>query len=193
MRLPKFEFKKTQNVLEVYSEDASRWYKVKPLGVFFPKNTEEAQKCVEFCYKEGIPITPRGGGSGLTGGAVPENGGIIVSTEKMKNFIVEEGFFISEAGAISGEIERKANKIGYTLPAQPSSLNFSTIGGNIATDAAGLRSVKYGSARDYIIELEVILPNGEIKTFGPQEAQIFAGSEGTLGLIAKVKMQLVKT
>jgi len=192
MRLPKVEFKKTQDVLEVYSEDASRWYKVKPLGVFFPKNTEEAQKCVEFCYKEGIPITPRGGGSGLTGGAVPENGGIIVSTEKMKNFIVEEGFFISEAGAISGEIERKANKIGYTLPAQPSSLNFSTIGGNIATDAAGLRSVKYGSARDYIIELEVILPNGEIKTFGPQEAQIFAGSEGTLGLIAKVKMQLVK-
>jgi glycolate oxidase len=110
----------------------------------------------------------------------------------MKNFSVEEGFFISEAGAIPGEIEKKANKSGYTLPAQPSSLNFSTIGGNVATDAAGLRSVKYGSARDYVLELEVILPDGKIKTFGPEESQIFAGSEGTLGLISKVKMKLVK-
>jgi glycolate oxidase/D-lactate dehydrogenase len=192
MKLPKVEFRKTEDVLEVYSQDASRWYRVKPLGVFFPKNLEEAQKCVEFCYKNGIPITPRGGGSGLTGGAVPEDGGVVISTEKMKNFSIEEGFFISEAGAIPGEIEKEANKIGYTLPAQPSSLNFSTIGGNVATDAAGLRSVKYGSARDHILELEVILPDGKIKTFGPEESQIFAGSEGTLGLISKVKMKLVK-
>ncbi len=186
------EFLDSEDVLEVYSQDASRWYKVKPLGVFFPKNEEDVVKCVEFCAKRGVPITPRGGGSGLSGGAVPEKNGIVISTEKMKSFLIEDGFAIAYSGAITGEIEKEAKKFGYTIPFQPSSLNFSTIGGNIAADCAGLRSVKYGSARDHIEEIEVVTPTGKIIKLKDSLSMMFAGSEGTLGIITKVKIRLSK-
>lgn len=186
------EFYDSDDVLEVYSEDASRWYKVKPKGVFFPKSTEEVLKVVEFCSSRGISLTPRGGGSGLTGGAVPEKDGFVVSLEKMDKFSFDDCIVISEAGAISGSIERKINSLGFTLPAQPSSLNFSTIGGNVATNSAGLRSIKYGSMSDYILAVEVVLPNGQIKEFQGEDARIFAGSGGILGIITRVKFEVVK-
>ncbi|MCS7212763.1 MAG: FAD-binding oxidoreductase [Candidatus Calescibacterium sp.] len=186
------EFHNSDDALEVYSEDASRWYKVKPKGVFFPKNTEEVLKVVRFCYQRGISLTPRGGGSGLTGGAVPSKDGFVISLEKMRNFRFEDGLVFSESGVISGQIERKINLLGYTLPAQPSSLNFSTIGGNVATNSAGLRSIKYGSIKDYVVETEVVLPTGELENFKEMDSAIFVGSEGILGIITRVVLKVVK-
>ncbi len=189
----KVEFVDSDDIKEVYSCDASRWYSVKPLGVFFPKDSDEVAECVRFCLRNGILITPRGGGSGLSGGAVPEPGGVVISTEKMNKFHFEEdGFVVAYAGAISGHVERMANKSGYTLPAQPSSLDFSTIGGNIAADSAGLRSVKYGSARDWVEEIEFVDGKAEIRKLSGRDARLLAGSEGTLGIITQVKMKLVR-
>lgn len=186
------EFYDSEDILEVYSEDASRWYKVKPKGVFFPRSTEEVLKIVQFCCSRGVSLTPRGGGSGLTGGAVPEKDGFVISLEKMDKFSFQDGIVVSEAGAISGSIERKINSLGFTLPAQPSSLNFSTIGGNVAANSAGLRSIKYGSMSDYILAVEVVLPTGKIIEFHGEDARIFAGSEGILGIIASVRFKVVK-
>lgn len=187
------EFHDSEDVLEVYAEDASRWYRAKPRGVFFPKGTEEVQKIVMFCSSRGVPLTPRGGGTGLAGGAVPSEGGFVVSLEKMNRFqVLDDGLVICEAGAISGHVEKKLELIGYTLPIFPSSLKFSTIGGNIASNSAGLRSVKYGSTKDHIIELEVVLSNGESKIYRGDDARLFAGSEGTIGIITRASLQAVK-
>ncbi len=219
------EFISSDDIKRVYSQDASRWYDVEPLGVFFPRNTEEVSKCVRWVWKEGIPLTPRGGGSGLSGGAVPESGGVVISTEKMRWFEIEKGkekerdsglsvrvegeakgeikaggdvrlepagVLYAEPGAISGEIEARAKKIGLTLPAQPSSLMFSTIGGNVATDSAGLRSIKYSSAGKHVSEVEIVCLSGDVITLKGDDAKIIAGSEGTLGIITKVKMNLVE-
>lgn len=192
MKLAGVEFSDSDDILELYSEDASRWYKVKPKGVFFPENTYEVSKAVEFCFSRGIPITPRGWGSGLTGGAVPCEGGFVISLEKMDKFSIEGNTVISEAGAISGKIEKFLNSRGFTLPAQPSSLNLSTIGGNTATNSSGLRSIKYGSMKDHILEIEVVFPDGKVSTLKDSLAQLFVGSEGILGIITKVTLRAVK-
>ena len=186
------EFVSSDDIKKVYSQDASRWYEVEPLGVFFPRNAEEVSKCVRWACREGIPLTPRGGGSGLSGGSVPENGGVVISTEKMRWFEIGAGVLYAEPGAISGEIEANARKIGLTLPAQPSSLMFSTIGGNVATDSAGLRSIKYGSAGEHVSEVEFVCLSGDVITLKGDDTKIIAGSEGTLGIITKVKMNLVE-
>ncbi len=188
----KVEHKDSDDVLEVYSSDASRWYKKKPIAVLFPKNIQEVQESVRFCWKNGIPITPRGGGSGLVGGAVPEERGVVVSLEKMSDFSIEDNICHAQSGAISGQIEKEANRLKMTLPAHPSSLNFSTIGGNVACDSAGLRSVKYGSMRDYLESVTAVVKDGEIINLSGSLASLFAGSQGMLGIISNLKIRLVR-
>lgn len=186
--------KTSPDFLSVYSFDASRKLKF-PIAVVIPENEEDILNTLIVCSRYGIPVTPRGGGSGLVGGAVPEDGGIVLSSEKLRDIkILDDGYAICQAGAITYNISRLAEQRGFFFPSQPSSSKFSTIGGNVATDSAGLHSAKYGSTKDYIISLRFATPAGAIVETGEEKIlnDIISGSEGTLCFITAVKLKLLK-
>lgn len=150
-----------------------------------------------------VPVTPRGAGTGLSGGAVPVCGGIILSLEKM-NHILEidhENLMVTvEPGVINGDLQRAVEVEGLFYPPDPASLDSCTIGGNIAECSGGPRAVKYGVTKDYVCSLEAVLPSGEIMTCGRKlvkdvtgynMTQLLIGSEGTLAIITKIVLRLI--
>jgi glycolate oxidase len=158
-----------------------------------------------FCLaqREQIPVTPRGAGYGLSGGAVPVEGGIVLSTEKMNRIleIDRENLMITvEPGVITGDIHRAVEADGLFYPPDPASLDSCTIGGNIASGAGGPRAVKYGTTRDYVCGLEAVLPSGEIlycggklvkNATGYNLVQLLIGSEGTLAVVTEIILRLI--
>lgn len=181
----------SKEVLVAYSFDASRRF-ANPSCVVFPEDAEDIAKIIKICAEEGIPITPRGAGSGLVGGAVPEEKGVVVSSERLRKLKVEDGKAIAQAGVITAELTREVQRKGFFFPPQPSSYKFSTIGGNIAADSAGLRCVKYGSTGDYVLALEIVTPEGEIVKL-EDNLKLVVGSEGTLCFIVSAELMLIST
>lgn len=173
-----------------------------PDVVVKPGSTEEVSKIVRLAKKNRIPITPRGAGTGLSGGCVPTHGGIVLSLERMNRIIEidEENFTVTvEAGARLMDIFEAVEAKGLFFPPHPGDIS-AMVGGTIATNAGGARAVKYGVMRNFVRGVEVVLPDGEIMELGGKIVKdcsgysllnLFIGSEGTLGIITKGTLRLM--
>lgn len=185
-----------------YSYDATGLKSI-PFAVVFPENEEEVSEIIKFASKNKIPVVPRGAGTGMSGGSVPVSGGIVISSERMNRIIeIDPVNFRAEveSGTVTGHIHRTVESMGLFYGPDPASSEFSTIGGNIAENSGGLRAVKYGVTRDWILGLRVVLPEGKILEFGKKTfksvagydmVSLFTGSEGTLGFITKAFLKLI--
>jgi glycolate oxidase len=171
--------------------------------VVLPETTEEVVGIVRYAAKHRIPIVSRGSGTGLSGGSIPVPGGIVLCLVKMDRILEVDDrnlTLTAEAGAITQRIAEAADAVGLLYPPDPGSMRISTIGGNVAENSGGLRGLKYGITRDYVMGMEVVLADGDLVWLGNKCVKdvagysmkdIFIGSEGTLGIITKVLLQLV--
>ena len=192
-----------KEVNEDYSHDEMAIYgKGIPEVVIEALTTEEISEIMKVCNENLIPVTPRGAGTGLAGGAVCIHGGIVISTIKM-NKVLEwdlENFIVKvEPGVLLNDLAEAANKKNLLYPPDPGE-KFATLGGNVSTNAGGMRAVKYGTTRDYVKAMTVVLPTGEIVKFGANVSKtssgysllnLMIGSEGTLGLITDITLKLI--
>jgi glycolate oxidase len=185
-----------------YGFDASG-IEMAPSAIVWPESTEDVVRIMKYAYDKGIPVVPRGAGTGMTAGAVGAKGAIILSLEKMKKILEidrENLTALCEPGVINGRLQRELEWMGFFYPPDPASMNFCTIGGNVAENAGGPRAIKYGVTRDYVMQLEAVLPNGDVITAGVKTAKgvvgydlarLLVGSEGTLSVITKIRLKIV--
>ena len=185
-----------------YGFDASGM-EVSPSAVVWPGHTEDVVKIMKYAYDNGIPVIPRGAGTGMTGGGVPVTGAILLSLEKMNRILdvdPENLHVLCEPGLINGRLQREIERKGLFYPPDPASMNFCTIGGNVAENAGGPRAIKYGVTRDYVMEIESVLPNGDILTTGVKTSKgvvgydltrLLVGSEGTLAVFTKIRLKIL--
>ncbi len=191
-----------EETLEIYSRDETLGLSHMPEVVVKPTSYKEIAEIMHLANRENIPVVPRGRGTGLSGGAVPLYGGIVLSCERMERIIEidsENLMVITEPGVITGELQKAVEAEGLFYPPDPASLESCSIGGNVAEGAGGTRAVKYGTTKDYVSGLEIVLPSGEmIRTGGKvvkdvtgyNITQLMVGSEGTLGLVTQIILRL---
>ena len=190
--------------LVCYSYDASYGKGTIPEVVAWPKNTEEIVRIVRWAINRGLKIVPRGAGTGMAGGTIPVTSrSIIISLERMNNVLdINTRNLIAtvEPGVINGDLQKELLIHELFYPPDPASLEYCTIGGNVSTNAGGPRAIKYGVTRNYVMELEVILSNGNVLSLGGKTVkrvvgyeikELFIGSEGTLGIISKVSLRVL--
>ena len=189
--------------LREYGHDETEDFVFEPHIVLLPATTNEVSQIMQYCFAQNIPVTPRGGGSGLAGGALPLMGGALLSLSRMNKIIsIDERNLqvITEPGVVTEILQNAVREKGLFYPPDPSSRGLSYIGGNVSTNAGGPKAVKYGVVKDYVLNLEVVLPNGEIiwtgantlkNSTGYNLTQLFVGSEGTLGVITKIVLRLI--
>ncbi|HOA83644.1 MAG TPA: FAD-linked oxidase C-terminal domain-containing protein [Thermodesulfovibrio thiophilus] len=190
--------------LVCYSYDASYGKGTIPEVVAWPKNTEEIVRIVRWAINRGLKIVPRGAGTGMAGGTIPVNSrSIVISLERMNNVVdINTRNLIAtvEPGVINGDLQKELLIHELFYPPDPASLEYCTIGGNVSTNAGGPRAIKYGVTRNYVMELEVILSNGNVLSLGGKTVkrvvgyeikELFIGSEGTLGIISKVSLRVL--
>ena len=189
--------------LIAYSYDATRNH-YEPDAVVFPRNEDDISAILKYCNDEKIIITPRGAGSGFTGGALPANGGVILALEKHMNKILEIDMenmvAVVQPGVINMDLQRAVEAKGLFYPPDPASQDYSTLGGNVSENAGGMRAAKYGITKDYVMALRAVLPNGEIIRAGKKTIKDVAGyniagtliaSEGTLAIITEITLKLI--
>jgi glycolate oxidase len=189
--------------LEPYAHDETVGLQAAPEVVVRVTSAQQVAEVFKLAQREHIPVTPRGAGYGLSGGAVPVQGGIVLSTEKMNRIleIDKKNLMVTvEPGVITGDIHRAVEAEGLFYPPDPASLDSCTIGGNIAEGAGGPRAVKYGTTMHYVCGLEAVLPSGTIITCGGKLVknvtgynliQLLIGSEGTLAVVTKIILRLL--
>ncbi|MCD7035626.1 glycolate oxidase subunit GlcD [Metabacillus sp. GX 13764] len=187
----------------VYSYDASPQFQAMPDGVISPRNTHEVSEIVKVCNEFKIPIVPRGSGTNLCGGTCPTEGGLVLLFKHMNKILeIDEDNLTAavQPGVITLDLINDVEEKGLFYPPDPSSMKISTIGGNINENSGGLRGLKYGVTRDYVMGLEIVLANGDIIRTGGKLAKdvagydltrLFTGSEGTLGIITEAILKLV--
>ena len=171
--------------------------------VVFPATTAEVAAVVRLCAAHRIPMVPRGGGTGYTGGAVPTRGGVVISLERMNRILeIDQANLVAvvEPNVVTGDIQDAVEKVGLFYPPDPASLRQSVIGGNVAECAGGPRAFKYGTTKQYVLGLEAVLPTGEIVETGGKVVKnvvgydlthLLVGSEGTLAIITRITLRLV--
>lgn len=186
----------------VYSYDATPQYQSMPDAVLSPRNKEEISRIVKLCNEHQIPIVPRGSGTNLCAGTCPTEGGIVLLFKHFQSILEldESNLTVTvQPGVLTLDIIKAVEAKGLFYPPDPSSMKISTIGGNINENSGGLRGLKYGVTRDYVLALEVVLPNGEIIRTGGKLAKdvagydftrLFVGAEGTLGIITEATLKL---
>jgi len=189
--------------IERYSHDETVGVSAMPEVVVKANNTEQVAQIFQLAQRECIPVTPRGAGYGLSGGAVPVYGGIVLSLEKMNRIleIDQENLMVTvQPGVITGDIHRAVEALGLFYPPDPASLDSCSIGGNIAEGAGGPRAVKYGTTMHYVCGLKAVLPSGEIirsggklvkNVTGYNLVQLLTGSEGTLAVVTEIILRLI--
>lgn len=186
-----------------YSFDGTAALKQRPGAVVFPLTAVEVAECVRLARKRSVPVVTRGSGTGLSGGSVPLDGCLVICLVKMDKLIeVDEKNLTlrAQSGVITKEIDDAAAKVGLFYPPDPGSMKISTIGGNVAENSGGLRGLKYGVTRDYVMGIEVVLPDGTLTFLGNKCVKdvagysmkdLFIGSEGTLGIITEVILKVL--
>ena len=186
-----------------YGFDGTAALRQVPAAVVFPRSTEDVSRCVQFAVSQSLPIVTRGSGTGLSGGAVPSSDSLVLCMTHMdrileldpKNLVLR-----TQPGVTTLAIDEAAAQHGLFYPPDPGSMRISSIGGNVAENSGGLRGLKYGVTRDYVMALEVVMPDGRIARFGSacvkdvagySMKDLFVGSEGSLGIITEILLKLV--
>jgi glycolate oxidase len=189
--------------LKLYSEDETEDFSFPPEVVVKPANTEQVSLVMKLANELNVPVTPRGGGTGLSGGSLAIHGGICLSMEKFNKILeIDERNFqaVVEPGVITQVFQEEVEKLGLFYPPDPASRGSCHLGGNLAECSGGPRAVKYGVTKDYVLGLEAVLPNGEIVNTGGRVlknvtgynlTQLIIGSEGTLAVITKIIFRLI--
>lgn len=186
----------------VYEQDAFVMSALPDL-VVFPSKTSEVSDIVKLANREGIPIVPRGAGTGISGGAIPVSGGIMVSLTKMNRILeidLKNRSAVVEPGVVNLELTKAVSPYGFFYAPDPSSQMVCTLGGNVAENAGGIHCIAYGATTNHIMGLEVVLPDGEIIEIGGKSLDaplydlvgIIVGSEGTLGIVTKITLKLMR-
>ena len=189
--------------LQHYAHDETENLHFLPDVVIKPRTAEEISAIMKIRNANKIPVTPRGAGTGLSGGALPHLGGVLLSTERMNTIleIDERNLQVTtEPGVITEVLQQTVKEKGLFYPPDPASRGSCFIGGNIAENSGGPKAVKYGVVKDYVLNLEVVLPTGEIiwtganvlkNSTGYNLTQLIVGSEGTLGIVTKIVLRLI--
>jgi glycolate oxidase len=174
-----------------------------PGAVVFPRTTEEVAAIMKLAGAERVPVTPRGAGTNLSGGTIPVPEGIVLCLTRMNRILEIDDrnrLAVAEAGVINGDLQKAVEAKDLFYPPDPSSQYISTLGGNVAENAGGLKCLKYGTTRDYLLGLEVVLPSGQVIQTGSRTAKnvtgydltrLLCGSEGTLGIVTKITVRLL--
>ncbi|MGP3912444.1 FAD-binding oxidoreductase [Nonomuraea sp. 10N515B] len=190
------------DVIDSYARDRTFLEPGKPLGVVLAASRDDVVTTMTWASEHRVPVVPRGGGTGLAGASVAGDGAIILSLAKMtaiKELSPADEIAVVEPGVITADLDRAAREHGLMYAPDPSSYQISTIGGNLATNAGGLRCVKYGVTRDSALGLEVVLADGRVLNTGRRTMKgvtgydltgLFVGSEGTLGVITAATVRL---
>ncbi len=189
--------------LDPYARDETENLYFLPELVVKPSTTGEVSAIMKVCHASGIPVTPRGAGTGLSGGALPQFGGLVLSTEKLNRIISidEKNLQVTtEPGVITETLQDAVKEKGLFYPPDPSSRGSCFIGGNIAENSGGPKAVKYGVVKDYVLNLELVLADGTViwtganvlkNSTGYNLTQLVVGSEGTLGVVTKIVLKLI--
>ena len=187
----------------VFSMDATVFNHL-PEAVVQPSDRDQVVEIVKLANRNSIPLTARGAGTGMSGGATPLKGGIVIDMtrlNKIRKIDAQHKYAIVEPGVITFDFASQVAKIGLLYPPDPSTMKESTLGGNIAECAGGPKGVKYGITRNYVLSLEAVLPDGSVvetgnsidgESVGPDWTMLMTGSEGTLGVITAITLRIVK-
>ncbi|MCJ7686276.1 MAG: FAD-binding protein [Desulfobacteraceae bacterium] len=184
-----------------FSYDASE-HSHRPTCAVWPETADQVSEILKLSNREKIPVIPRGAGTGLSGMAVPIEGGIILDLSRMNSIVkisIEDRLAIVQPGVVYVDLEKALAPSGFFFPPDPASGKVSTLGGNVATNAGGLKGAKYGTTRDYVLGLQVVLPDGRIMRTGSKTmksvsgydlTRLFVGSEGTLGVVTEITLKI---
>jgi len=190
-------------VLEDYSHDYTEDLKFTPAVVVFPRNTSEVASIAAFCFENKIPLTPAGARTGLSGGMLPVKGGVVLSTSRLNQILEIDDRNLQvrvQPGVITQVLQETVEELGLYYPPDPSSKGSCFIGGNVAESAGGIRAVKYGLTRDFVLSLEAVLMDGSVirtgarvlkNSTGYNLTQLLIGSEGTLAIITEIVLKLI--
>lgn len=190
------------DAMDEYATDATK-LKFMPDAVVFPGSAREISRILCLASEIGFPVIPRGAGSGMSGGALPVNGGLVMAMGRLNRILtIDQENLIAkvEPGVVTADLQAAVEKVDLFYPPDPASLNISTLGGNVAECAGGLRAVKYGVTRDYVLGLSVVIPTGEIIDTGVETmkgvagydlTRLLVGSEGTLAVITGITLRLI--
>src|SRR5579862_1838761 len=192
-----------QSQLQTYECDGLTNFRVMPEAVVLPRTTEQVQAVVRLCARDQIPFVSRGAGTGLSGGALPAAGGIVISLARMNRILkvdIANRQVVVEPGVINAHVTQRVAAQGYFYAPDPSSQSVCTIGGNVAENSGGAHCLKYGFTTTHVMGLEVVLPDGSLAHFGGAAVDrpgydlcgVFVGSEGTLGIATKVILRVMK-
>lgn len=186
-----------------YGFDGTAALRDVPAAVVFPTTTADVARCVDLARSQRMPVVTRGSGTGLSGGSVPSTGSLVLCLARMNRILDVDPRNLTirvQPGVITAQIDEAASVHGLFYPPDPGSMRISTIGGNVAENSGGLRGLKYGVTRDYVMALEVVLADGRVTRFGSQCVKdvagysmkdLFIGSEGTLGIVTEALLKLV--
>lgn len=186
-----------------YGFDGTATLRQRPAAVVFPESTAEIAALIQLARAEGLPVVTRGSGTGLSGGSVPSPGSLVVCLVRMDRILELDSANLTlraQAGTLTQTIYDAADAAGLFYPPDPGSMKISTIGGNVAENSGGLRGLKYGVTRNYVMGLDVVLPDGSVARLGNKCVKdvagyslrdLFIGSEGTLGIVTEVLLRLL--
>lgn len=189
--------------LFVYEADGLTLHRTRPRAVVLPRDKTQVARVVTICRAHGVPFVARGAGTGLSGGAIAPEGGVVIGCARMNRILevnLEDRYAVVQPGVINLEVSKAVAPYGLFFAPDPSSQAACTVGGNVAENSGGVHTLKYGTTNDHVLALEVVLADGEIVTLGSRTGWAegydlvgaFIGSEGTLGVVTEATLRLVE-